>query len=113
MCRFVPYIRTAEGYTERISFAIYNSPYDVLYPYIFAERLVGWPERKVFWAAKSGPCVGVAPVSSYKLVKAQLGPVWLRQFAARTLVSPKHPQRTQHDRFARPTYQAIETPVEQ
>jgi hypothetical protein len=74
MCRFVPYIRTAEGHTERISFAIYNSPYDTLYPYIFAERLVGWPERKVFWAAESGPCVGVAPVSSYKLVKAQRSP---------------------------------------
>jgi hypothetical protein len=91
MCRFVPYVRTAEGYTERISFAIYNSPYDALYPYIFAEPLVGWPERKVFWAAESGPCVGVAPVSSYRLVKAQCSPIWFRRFAARTLASSKHP----------------------
>jgi hypothetical protein len=74
MCRFVPYIRTAEGYMERISFAIYNSPDEVLYPYIYEELLVGWPEHKVFWAAKSGPCVGVAPVSSYKLATAPNSP---------------------------------------
>ena len=63
MCRFVPYIRTAEGYIERVSFAIYNSRLDVLYPYIHEQCLLGWPEPKVFWAAKSGPCVGVAPVT--------------------------------------------------
>jgi hypothetical protein len=63
MCRFVPYIRTAEGYIERVSFAIYNSPHDVLYPYIHEQCLLGWPEPKVFWAAKSGPSVGVAPVT--------------------------------------------------
>lgn len=55
---------------ERVSFAIYNSPDEVLYPYIYEELLVGWPEHKVFWAAKSGPCVGVAPVSSYTLTTA-------------------------------------------
>lgn len=58
-----PTFRTAEGYIERVSFAIYNSPHDVLYPYIYEQRLLGWPEPKVFWAAKSGPCIGVAPVT--------------------------------------------------
>ena len=64
MCRLVPYIRTADGYIERVSFAIYNSPDDVLQPYVHEELLVGWPESKVFWATKAGACVGVAPICS-------------------------------------------------
>jgi len=30
-------------------------------PYVHEEALVGWPEAKVFWALKEGPCVGMAP----------------------------------------------------
>jgi hypothetical protein len=62
MCRFVPYIRTATGSIERISYAVYNSPDDVVSPYLHEEPLVGWPEQKVFWAAKFGPSVGIAPI---------------------------------------------------
>jgi len=65
MCRFVPYVRSPEGDIERVSFAVYDSPDDVLYPYVHEQPLVGWPEQKVFWAAKTGPCVGVAPISSH------------------------------------------------
>jgi hypothetical protein len=64
MYQLIPYVRTADGHIERISYAIYNSPDDVLEPYIYEERLVGWPETKVFWAKKSGACVGVAPTPS-------------------------------------------------
>jgi hypothetical protein len=64
MCQLIPYIRTAEGHIERISFAIYNAPDDVLEPYVYEERLVGWPESKVFWAKESGASIGVAPMLS-------------------------------------------------
>ena len=65
MCRFVPYLRSPEGYIERVSYAIYNAPYEFLYPYIYEQPIEGWPEQKVFWATKSGPSVGIAPISSY------------------------------------------------
>ena len=75
MRKYVPYIRTAEGYIERISYAIYNcyncsdgsldpsncSDY-FLAPYAHEEPLVGWPESKVYWAKNDGPSVGIAPV---------------------------------------------------
>lgn len=64
MTQLIPYIRTAEGKIERVPHAIYNSPDDGLDPYVYEESLVGWPESKVFWAKESGPCIGVAPISS-------------------------------------------------
>lgn len=63
MCRFVPYIRTANGQIERISYAIYNSPDDIVEPYVYEEFLVGWPEAKVYWANETGPSTGIAPVT--------------------------------------------------
>ena len=65
MCRFVPYLRSPEGDIERVSFAVYNAMNEVLYPYVHEQLLEGWPEQKVFWATKSGPSVGIAPLSSY------------------------------------------------
>lgn len=64
MRKFVPYVRTAEGYIERISYAIFNSPDDSLDPYLYGEPLVGWPESQVFWAKDTGPSVGIAPLIS-------------------------------------------------
>lgn len=64
MRKFVPYVRTAEGYIERISYAIFNSPDDSLDPYLHEEPLVGWPESRVFWAKDAGPSVGIAPLIS-------------------------------------------------
>ena len=63
--QLVPYIRTADGHIERISGAIYNSPDEVLGPYVYEEILVDWPESKVFWAKKSGASVGVAPLACF------------------------------------------------
>ena len=64
----LPHVRTAEGYIERIPEASYTSPYDFLIPYAYEERLVGWPESKVFWAKESGPCLGVAPLTIFSPV---------------------------------------------
>ncbi|MGH8685154.1 MAG: hypothetical protein ACREUM_07370 [Nitrosospira sp.] len=62
MRKFVPYVRTAEGHIERVSYAIYNSPDNSLDPYVHEESLVGWPEPQVFWAKDVGPSVGIAPL---------------------------------------------------
>ena len=66
MAKYVPYVRTEQGYIERSSYAIFNSPDSssscCLPPYIYEEQLVGWPESKVYWAAKVGPSAGLAPL---------------------------------------------------
>jgi hypothetical protein len=64
MGQLIPYIRTADGHIQRAANAIYNSPDDVLEPYVHEERLVGWAESKVFWAKESGASIGVAPITS-------------------------------------------------
>lgn len=64
MVRFVPYVRTVEGYIERRSYAVFNSPDSSITPYIHEEELAGWPESKVYWASKEGPCVGLAPLGN-------------------------------------------------
>ena len=63
MTRYVPYVRTEQGYIERKDYAIFNSD-GYLNPYIHEEALVGWPEPKVFWAHPVGPSVGLAPLIS-------------------------------------------------
>ena len=62
MRKFVPYVRTAEGYIHRISYAVFNSPEGSPEPYVHEETLVGWPESQVFWAKNTGPSVGIAPL---------------------------------------------------
>ena len=64
MPKYVPYVRTAEGYIQRISHAIYNCADNSLHPYVHEESLVGWPESTVYWAKDDGPSVGIAPLSS-------------------------------------------------
>jgi hypothetical protein len=63
MTKYVPYVRTLEGYVERKSYAIFNASDDSLSPYVYEEPLVGWPESKVYWARKAGPSVGLAPLN--------------------------------------------------
>ena len=63
MTKYVPYIRTEQGYIERKDYAIFNSD-GSLNPYIHEEALVGWPEPKVFWERPVGPSVGLAPLIS-------------------------------------------------
>ena len=62
MYRFVPYMRTDEGDVQRVSFAIYKSPDDVVAPYVHEEPPPGLAGAKGFWAAKFGPSVGIAPI---------------------------------------------------
>lgn len=63
MTKYVPYVRTPEGYVERKSFAVFNFFDDSLAPYVHEEPLVGWPESKVYWASPVGPSVGLAPLN--------------------------------------------------
>ncbi|HET7061317.1 MAG TPA: hypothetical protein VFI43_03970 [Nitrosospira sp.] len=64
MIKFVPYVRTIEGYIERQSYAVFNSPDSKPMPYVYEEELAGWPETKVFWASKTGPSLGLAPLAN-------------------------------------------------
>jgi hypothetical protein len=67
MAKYIPYVRTEQGYIERSSYAIFNSPgsssSSCVAPYIHEEQLVGWPESKVYWAAKVGPWVWLPSIS--------------------------------------------------
>jgi hypothetical protein len=47
MAKYVPYVRTKEGYIERKSYAIFNASANCLAHYVHEESLVGWPESKV------------------------------------------------------------------
>jgi hypothetical protein len=72
MAKYVPYVRTKEGYIERKSYAIFNASDNCLLPYVHEESLIGWPESKVYWANHAGPSVGLAPLSfhSYSISTA-------------------------------------------
>ena len=52
MVRFAPYVRTVEGYIERRSYAVFNSPDGCATPYVYEEELAGWPESKVYGRAR-------------------------------------------------------------
>ena len=69
MVKYVPYVRTKEGYIERKSYAIFNASENCLDPYVHEEALIGWPESKVYWASRAGPSVGLAPLNfhSYRI----------------------------------------------
>ena len=79
MAKYVPYVRTKEGYIERKSYAIFNASDSCLVPYIHEESLVGWPESKVYWASEAGPSVGLAPLGfhSYRTSTADNEPAEL------------------------------------
>ncbi|PTR17675.1 hypothetical protein C8R31_101842 [Nitrosospira sp. Nsp2] len=64
MRKYVPYIRTAEGFIERVSYAVYNSPDEPPAPYVHEQSISGWPESTVFWAKATGRSVGIAPLFS-------------------------------------------------
>jgi hypothetical protein len=79
MVKYVPYVRTKEGYIERKSYAIFNASENCLDPYVHEEALIGWPESKVYWASQAGPSVGLAPLSfhSYRISTANNEPAEL------------------------------------
>lgn len=62
MRKYVPYIRTAEGHIERVSYAVYNSLGEPPAPYVHEQSISGWPEPRVFWAKETGASVGIAPL---------------------------------------------------
>jgi hypothetical protein len=61
MGQLVPYIRNPDGSLIRVADGIYQSSSKQLDPYLFEQRLIGWPESRVFWEKPFGPSVGVAP----------------------------------------------------
>jgi hypothetical protein len=69
MFEYAVYVRTKEGYIERMNNIISNFPYDPreaygsLAPYVHEEELVGFPESVVLWENITGPSVGIAPIS--------------------------------------------------
>ncbi len=79
MAKYVPYVRTKEGYIERKSYAVFNASRNCLAPYVHEESLVGWPESKVYWASQAGPSVGLAPIGlhSYRISTAEKEPAEL------------------------------------
>ena len=69
MPSYAVYIRTSEGYIERMKNIISHLPHiarplsENSNPYVYEEALVGFPEPMVFWATSTGPSVGIAPLS--------------------------------------------------
>jgi hypothetical protein len=66
MPSYAVYIRTKEGYIERMKNVVSHLPHIVQplsgtsNPYVFEEPLVGFPESMVFWATSTGPSIGIA-----------------------------------------------------
>jgi hypothetical protein len=71
MFRYAVYIRTKEGYIERMNNLISNLAYDPreaygsLAPYVHEEELIGFPESVVLWENSTGPSVGIAPINPH------------------------------------------------
>ena len=70
MPSYAVYIRTKEGYIERMKNVVSHLPHiarplcGTSNPYVFEELLVGFPESMVFWATSTGPSIGIAPLSA-------------------------------------------------
>ena len=67
--KYAVYIRTREGYIERMNNIISNlacdpkETYGSLAPYVYEEELVGFPESVVHWEKSTGPSVGLALIN--------------------------------------------------
>jgi hypothetical protein len=67
--KYAVYIRTKEGYIERMNNIISNlacdpkETYGSLAPYVYEEELVGFPESVVHWEKSTGPSVGLALIN--------------------------------------------------
>ncbi|HVW64381.1 MAG TPA: hypothetical protein VHB01_05140 [Nitrosospira sp.] len=62
MAEYVIYMREQDGRIERVDYAFANYPDGPVQFYVYEEQLAGFPESKVFWAAHSGPSLGIAPL---------------------------------------------------
>jgi len=56
------YERTEGGTLQRLDGARAEVWPEDLRAYPHAESLQGWPESRVHWTSKHGPCFGVAPI---------------------------------------------------
>jgi len=63
MTEYVVYMREQNGKIERVDYAFANYPEGPVQFYVYEEQLTGFPESKVFWAAHTGPSLGIAPVT--------------------------------------------------
>jgi hypothetical protein len=69
MIKFVPYVQTIEGYIERQSYAVFNSPESNPLPYIYEEELPVGQRPRSFGQARQvltlvshhSPIVGTSP----------------------------------------------------
>jgi hypothetical protein len=61
MTEYVVYMREQNGKIERVDYAFANYPDGPVQFYVYEEQLTGFPESKVFWAAHTGPSLGIAP----------------------------------------------------
>lgn len=55
------YTRDASGIITRLDLRINGNRNATQYAH--EERLMGWPERRVFWVDETGPSIGAAPLS--------------------------------------------------
>jgi hypothetical protein len=60
----ITYVRTTEGKIERKPGVVVNCSGDSMDPYIYEDKLSGFPESKVYWANQVGPSVGIAPLNA-------------------------------------------------
>ncbi|SFH25295.1 hypothetical protein SAMN05216299_10415 [Nitrosospira sp. Nsp14] len=80
MPSYAVYIRTKEGHVERMKNVVSHLPHiarsspGTSNPYVHEEPLVGFPESTVLWAARTGPSVGIAPLSPDLGVRAAGSP---------------------------------------
>ena len=80
MPSYAVYIRTKEGYIERMKNVVSHLPHITRPPsgisnsYVHEEPLVGFPESTVLWAARTGPSVGIAPLSPDPGARATCSP---------------------------------------
>jgi hypothetical protein len=71
MYEYAVYIRTKEGYIKRMKNIVSGFPYILQIPYgsltsyVHEEQLVGFPESTVLWAVRTGPSVGIAPLTPH------------------------------------------------
>jgi hypothetical protein len=63
MYKFIAYERTESGQVTRKHNRVNLSAEDIITRYNHPEKLLGWPEKKVYWSKNEGECVGFAPMT--------------------------------------------------
>ena len=74
MTEYVVYMREQDGKIERVDYAFANYPEGPVQFYVYEEQLTGFPESRVFWAAHTGPSLGIAPLVTCDDSASHAGP---------------------------------------